>query len=310
MPSLNNSRHLVPAPLIFVASALSLYGGAALAVGLFAIFPAPAVAWWRIVIGAIILVPLTRPWRQRLSLRQWGVSAFFGIVTTAMNICFYLSIRDIPLGTAVSLEFIGPIAVAVFTGRGARIRWAAFLAAVGVASIGGIGLNLSDSSQLWGAAFALLSGLFWALYILVGRHVVSSGRSGMTSLAIGLLAGAVVFFPVALPSLHLAWSSWLVALALLGVGVFSSAIPYALEQVAFKRLGTANFSLLASLEPATSVVVGAVLLRQIPNFGEFFGLLAITGAVVLSSGHQGAKLEKFKPKRGTSAPYLDESSGQ
>lgn len=286
----------IPAPLIFIASSVSLYGGAAVAVSLFQVMPPYAVAWWRILIGAVVLVPLTRPWRHRLTWREAGVSAFFGIATAAMNICFYQSVERIPLGTGVSLEFIGPIAVAIFTGRGIRVRLAAVLAALGVVSIGGIGVDLTVPDQRVGVAFALASGFFWMLYIVVGRRVVESGRSGMNSLSIGLVAGSIFFLPLAAPTIPLAWSSWQVAGALVAVGILSSAVPYALEQVAMKRLGTAKFSLLASLEPATSVVVGAVLLLQIPNFGEAFGIVAISLAVVLSAWTPTPDLEKHRRK--------------
>ncbi|NCD20528.1 MAG: hypothetical protein EOL89_11245, partial [Actinobacteria bacterium] len=95
---------------LFILGAVTQYVGAALAVGLFETMPAPTVAWWRIAIAAVVLLAWRRPWR-RLPRETWGAAALFGVVLAAMNVAFYIAIDHIPLGTAVSIEFVGPVTV-------------------------------------------------------------------------------------------------------------------------------------------------------------------------------------------------------
>ena len=137
----------VPAPPIFVVSALSQYLGAGLAVTLFALMPSTTVAWWRLTVGAVVLVALRRPWRRRWTGRALLAAAVFGAATATMNVVFYAAISLLPLGTAVSLEFLGPVAVAVVTGRGWRPRAAAALALLGVVSISGLGVDPGEPGQ-------------------------------------------------------------------------------------------------------------------------------------------------------------------
>ena len=115
----------VPAPLVFAASAFSQYLGAGLAVSLFSLMPSTTVAWWRLVVGAVVLLALRRPWRRSWTRRALALAAAFGTATATMNVIFYAAISLLPLGTVVSLEFLGPVAVAAVTGRGWRPRLAA-----------------------------------------------------------------------------------------------------------------------------------------------------------------------------------------
>ena len=273
----------VPAPGIFIATAVSTYMGAGFAVGLFGVMPPATVAWWRVTIGALVLLAWRRPWRPRKDGRAWtrrvlGVSAAFGVATATMNVLFYASISYLPMGTAVSLEFLGPVIVAVVTGRGWR---PAGLAMAGVASISGVGLDLSDPAHRMGMILAIGAGSSWAGYILLGRKVATGG-AGMDALAVGTAAGALFYTPLAATTASGAFSSAGTALAVLGVAVLSTVIPYALDQINLGRLSADTFSLLASLMPATSMVVGIVMLRQMPNFGELAGLILVSLAVALA----------------------------
>ena len=134
----------VPAPLIFVVSALSQYLGAGLAVSLFSLMPSTTVAWWRLVVGATVLMALRRPWRRSWTRKTLVLTAAFGTATATMNVIFYAAISLLPLGTVVSLELLGPVAVAAVTGRGWRPRCAAVLALLGVVSISGLGVGLGE----------------------------------------------------------------------------------------------------------------------------------------------------------------------
>ena len=129
----------MPAPLLFVLSGLTQYLGAAIAVGLFDVLPPAVVAWLRLAVAAVVLVLWRRPWRSRglWTRRAVLVTVVFGVVLGLMNVAFYVAIDHLPLGTAVALEFVGPVAVAAVTGPGWRDRVAIGVAALGVVLLAG-----------------------------------------------------------------------------------------------------------------------------------------------------------------------------
>ncbi|MPV36872.1 EamA family transporter [Georgenia subflava] len=272
----------VPAPALFMISGISQHLGSAVAVGLFVVMPATTVAWWRMLVSALILLAWRRPWRTRWTRRTLAGSAIFGVVLGAMNLLFYSAIDHLPLGTAVSLEYLGPVAVAALGRRGFRARAAIALALLGVVSIGGLGLDWSEPGTAAGVAFALAAGAAWAVYIVLGRRIAGA-RSGLDSLAVGMATASLVYAPVAVPTAGAAFSTALLLAAVVGVAVLSSLLPYAIEQVALTRLPAATFALLTSLLPATSLLVGLVVLLQVPTVGEVVGLVLISLAVLLAS---------------------------
>ncbi len=268
----------VPAPLLFVGSGIFQYTGAGLAVVLFAVVGPAATAWWRLAIGAVFLLVIWRPWRQKWTSQQLLASAIFGLATGGMNILFYEAIARIPLGAAVSIEFLGPVAVAVLRGRGWPPRLAAILALVGIVSIGGWGLDVTDPQARVGALFALAAGALWSAYIVLGQRIASE-RSGVNSLAVGTAVAALVFAPFYAGTAFSMDFTWQMVLVVLGVGLLSTTVPYSLEALALQRLSPALFALLSALLPATSAIIGVVMLSQIPNPGELLGLCAISVAV-------------------------------
>lgn len=234
------------------------------------------------------MILIWRPWKVSWTGRTIFTSVLFGLALAGMNLVFYESIARIPLGVAVSVEFVGPVAVAVFRGRGWAPRIAALIAFGGVALIGGLGLDLSDPRVLEGFLFGLGAGAAWALYILLGSHISQSAPSG-PSLAVGTAAASIVFLPflwgpvVSEPLAVGSVFTWTLMLSLIGVALFSSTIPYSIESVAFSRLSAPTFALLTALLPATSTLVGAVALQQIPSLAELIGLVLISIAVWLAS---------------------------
>ena len=277
---------------------MSSYVGAGFAVALFALMPPTTVAWWRVTIGALVLLAWRRPWRRAWTARSVAVAALFGAAMATMNVIFYAAIDHLALGTAVSLEFLGPVAVALATGRGWRPRVAAVLALAGVAAISGLGLDLGDPRQRLGVVLAIGAGLAWAAYILLGRRVASAGF-GLDSLAVASVAGSLVYLPIALGSTGAAFSSVGTLLKVLGVAVMSTVVPYVLDQVNLGRLSSAAFSLLSALMPATSLAVGVVMLRQMPNAWEVAGLVLVSVAVALAGSGGGAGRGRRRlPRRG------------
>ncbi|WP_034620850.1 DMT family transporter [Cellulomonas sp. URHE0023] len=273
----------MPAPLLFALSGLTQYLGAAVAVRVFGTLAPATVAWLRITIAALVLLLWRRPWRAR-GLWTWPslrTAIVFGIVLALMNVAFYVALDHLPLGTAVSIEFLGPVAVAAVTGHGWRDRVGIGVAAIGVVLLAGVSLSAGPDATV-GLVAILVAAACWAAYILLGRRVAHGRAGGVTGLAVAMSAGAVVFAPFlstgALPVLH----DGRLALLVVAIAVCSSVVPYAIEQVVLRRVRAATFAVLLAMLPAMAGLVGAVVLRQVPHGLEVLGLLLVTGAIVLT----------------------------
>jgi len=274
----------VPAPALFVVSGLTQYLGAALAVGLFAVLAPATVAWLRVAVAAAVLLAWRRPWRARWGRRDLFGAAAFGVVLAAMNVAFYIAIERLPLGTTVAIEFIGPVTVAAVAGRGRRERAGALLAAVGVVLLAGVTLERGAEPGVVGGLIAIgVAATCWGGYIVLGRRVALRG-SGVTALSLAMTAGAVVFAPFLAAGAAPVLRDWRLALAVLGIAVLSSVIPYAIEQVVLPRVSAAAFAVLLAMLPAIAAIVGAIALRQLLTPLELTGLLLVSAAIALTSG--------------------------
>jgi inner membrane transporter RhtA len=274
-------------PLIFVAGAVSQYLGAAIGVGMFDTTEPSTVAWLRAAAAGAALLLWRRPWRSKMTRRDVVVAFLFGLVTIAMNVAFYEAIARIPLGTAVAVEFLGPVAVAAAGSRRGVDVVAAGIACVGVVLLAGVELGADPV----GFGFALLSAALWAGYILLGKRVADGGE-GLDSLAVGMAIGAAASAPfILIPQARIDSSvfvdsrTWLLGAA---VGLLSTAIPYALDQVALKVVGRATFALLLALLPATATVIGIAVLLQTPSVAEFLGIGLVVLALLLGARPGGA----------------------
>jgi len=268
---------------LFLGSGFTQYGGAALAIGLFAVIPAASVAWWRLAVSAIVLLVWRRPWRQSWTRRELGAAALFGVVLATMNVVFYVAIEYLPLGTAVAIEFLGPVAVAGATGRGWRDRLGIALAAVGVVLLAGVQLEGGLTPDVIIGLVAILgSAAAWAGYILLGRRIAVK-RDGISALAVGMTAGALLYSPLAVGAFIpvVTDTGWL--LAIVGIAVLSSVIPYAIEQVVLRRVTAARFAILLALLPVTAAIMGALFLAQFPTLIEVGGMVLVCAAIVLSA---------------------------
>ncbi len=269
-------------PLFFIVGAVSQYIGAAIGVVLFQSAEPATVAWLRAAGAAVILLAWRRPWRRPWTRRAMVLAAAFGVVTVAMNIAFYEAIARIPLGTAVAIEFVGPVAVATLGSRRALDYAAAALAGAGVYLLTGVQAGVPAT----GVAFALTAAALWAGYILLGTRVAGSG-GGVDSLSVGMAAAAVLSAPLVLGAQCATDAAALadprVWLYGAGIGLLSSAIPYALDQPVLATVGPARFALLLALLPATAAVVGAVALAQRPTGIEGAGILLVMAALAASA---------------------------
>jgi inner membrane transporter RhtA len=270
----------LPPQSLFVTGAISQYLGSAFAVLLFASVPAAGVAWLRVVAAAAVLVAWRKPWRTRWAGARLRLVAAFGVALGLMNLCFYLAIDRLPLGTAVAIEFCGPIAVAALGSRTRRDGAALGLATAGVLLLADVHLAGSPG----GLALALGAGVFWSVYIVLGHRVARDpGIRPQDGLALGMAIGAAGLAPVLISSAVPALVSPPLLAACLLVGVASSVVPYALEQVAMARLPRARFALLLALLPATAAIVGAAVLGQVPGIVEAGGIALVVAAASLRS---------------------------
>lgn len=271
----------IPAPLLFLLGGTSMYIGAALAVGLFDRLAPSAVAELRLAGAALVLLAWRRPgrdaWRPRRLLRSAG----FGLATGLMNVAYYEAIARLPLGTAVAIEFCGPVTVAALASRRPRDVGAVVLAAAGVLLIADVRWSGSPAGVVW----ALAAASMWAAYIVLGKRVARGGN-GIDDLAVGFAAAAVLLGPL----LVVRGTAGLgplarppVLLLAVGLGVLSSVIPYVLDQVVLRRVGQARFAMLLALLPATAAVVGLIGLGQRPGLLEALGILSVIAAVTLRS---------------------------
>jgi inner membrane transporter RhtA len=267
----------VPAPLLFVTGGVSMYLGAAAAVWLFADVSPASVAWLRQLGAAAVLLAWRRPGKHAWRGRTFWLAALFGLVTAVMNIVFYEAVARLPLGTAVALEFVGPVLVAAFGSRTRRDVGALLLVVCGVLLI----VDVQWSGSTLGVLFALAAALLWAGYIVLGKRVSDTGL-GVDGLAVGFAVATVVLSPLAFGTGPV-WGSSKLLLMGVGVGVLSTAIPYALDQVVLRRLGQASFALLLALLPVTATLIGLVVLRQIPSILEAFGITAVAAGLTLRS---------------------------
>jgi inner membrane transporter RhtA len=272
---------------LFVASAISLYAGASLAVNLFDYLDPPAVAWLRVSGAALIVLGWTRPWRQ-LTQRRWSrrellIAGAFGINLALMNLSFYMAIDRLHLGTAVAIEYMGPIAVAVWLSRTRRNTASLAVAIAGVALLSQVTLVGEPA----GFAFAALSASLWAGYIVLGARV-ATGPASLQGLGLGMALGALVIAPIGAPFLGPLGDRWWLLPAGLTVGLLSNAIPYAIDQVIFRRLPPGRFAMLTALLPATAALMGYAVLSQVPAATEAAGIALVIVAIAVRdrSGEQ------------------------
>ena len=264
--------------LALLGGMVSLTVGTSWAKQLFPVIGAEGASTLRVGLSALVLVCVWRPWRFRLSRADAGRVLMYGLVLGLMNLTFYLSLRTIPLGPAIAIEFAGPLTLALVHAR----RWIHF---VWVAcAVIGLGLLLPLRGGLFaldpvGIAFAATAGLFWALYIIFGQRL-SHMHAGQ-SVALGMSTAAMVILPFGIVSAGPALLVPSVLLLGLGVALVSSALPYSLEMIALRHIPKRTFGVLLSAEPALGAVAGLFLLHE-----QLSGLqwLAIVCIVVASVG--------------------------
>ena len=269
---------VVPPSVLVVTGIFSVQFGAGLAARLFAQIPPAGVTALRLWTSAVVMAIVgARPLRnvvsgvvRRRAWREAAVVIAFGLTLAIMNYSIYQSFARIPLGISVTVEFLGPLGVAVASSRRVLdLLWVG-LAGAGVALLTRGGAALSHGSApggggrgevVAGLAFALLAGLAWAAYILLSR-ATGQRFPGSTGLAIAMVVAAIAITPVGVAAGHAALLRPAVLLTGLAIGLLSSIIPYSLELEALRRIPARVFGIWMSLEPAAAALVGLVILGQ------------------------------------------------
>jgi inner membrane transporter RhtA len=249
---------LVPIAVL-IAAMFCFQLGAVLAKGLFPVVGAAGTTALRMALAAPILLAVWRPWRMRLKLHEMRVIVMYGLSMGCMNFFFYLSLRSIPLGIAVALEFAGPLALAMAASRRAIDFLWILMAALGLLALLPLGFG-SQPLNTAGVGYGMVAGLFWALYIYFGRKA-GAAHGGQTT-ALGMVVGAIVIVPIGVAEAGAHLLSTAILPTALAVAVLSSALPYSLEMLAMPRLPTRTVGVLMSLDPALGALSGLCFLGE------------------------------------------------
>jgi inner membrane transporter RhtA len=270
----------VPPQAFFGVSAVFHYLGPSLAVLLFARLDVLGVAWLRVASAAVVFALWRRPWRSVRPLGRGSRRTLLamGAVLAVMNTTFYLAVDRLPLSTVGAIEFLGTVILAAAGARTPRNALALILTTGGVAAITAVRIT----GQPLGFVFAFANCALFMLYIVLGHRIANAGGpGGIDRLGAAMLVAAVIATPWGLGGALPAFGHPVLLLAGAGVGVCSSVIPYVTDQLAMARLARATFSLMLALLPVFAIVIGAIVLRQLPTVQDVAGITLVVLGVAL-----------------------------
>lgn len=269
-----------------LVSMLCVQLGLAVSVSLIDRIGAEGTAWLRLVWAGVLFLVIVRPKRSAFTGRTFAAAAALGVVTAGITMLFMAAVERIPLGTASALEFLGPLGVAVATAKGGRrMLWPA-LAAVGVVLLTE---PWSGSVNTAGVLFALAAAVCWGAYILLTQRVGDS-VDGLQGLAVSMPVAGIVATVAVGPAVldRMTPQLWLIGL---GLAVLLPVVPFVLEMQALRRLTTSAFGTLMALEPGFAMLIGLVLLHQVPGPAAVLGigLVVVAG---MGAARAGARTEE------------------
>ena len=274
----------IPAELYFVGSAIFHYLGPSFAVLLFARVPVAGVAWLRIVSAGVVFAAWRRPWRalHRADRSTRRLILALGVVFALMNYAFYMAIDLLPLGTVAAIEFTGPIALALVGVRSRRNVAAVVLAIGGVVILTAVAGDIGGGATA-GFAWAFANAALFTVYIVLAHAVARADptTSPIDRLGAAMLIAAIAITPIGLHGALPALGDPVALAAGVGVGISSSVIPYVFDQKAMARLARSTYALFVALLPATAVVIGIVVLRQVPTWPEVGAVGLVIAGVLL-----------------------------
>ncbi|WP_085700152.1 threonine/homoserine exporter RhtA [Pseudomonas sp. B26(2017)] len=267
---------LFPVGLLLIAMA-SIQSGASLAKSMFPIVGAQGTTTLRLIFASIIMLLLLKPWRAKLTAKSLRTVIVYGMALGGMNFLFYMSLRTVPLGIAVALEFTGPLAVAIYTSRRAIDFLWIVLAAIGLLLLIPTGAT-EAGIDLIGAGYALGAGVCWALYILFGQK--AGADNGVTTAALGVMIAALFVAPIGIVHAGSALLTPALIPIAIGVAILSTALPYTLEMIALTRMPARTFGTLMSIEPAFGALSGLLFLQEYLSLSQWMAILCIILASV------------------------------
>ncbi|MBO1031081.1 EamA family transporter [Tessaracoccus sp. SD287] len=262
-----------------MGSCLSLQFGAALATQLFPVAGAWGVTSVRLVAAALILLVVVRPRTSGWTARTWRWVVLFGLSLGAMNGFFYAAVERLPLGVAVTLEFLGPLTLSAVLSRRPRDLLWVVMALGGVALLGLDGFRGETPLDPLGVLFALVAATLWAIYILLGARV-GAMAPGQGPLAVAMAVGALAMLPLGAQGAVALFADPVLVVLAIGTGLLGSVVPYSLEFAALRRLPRHVFGILLSLEPGFAALVGALLLGQWLGVASWVAVLLVTAASI------------------------------
>ncbi|MGF1536615.1 MAG: DMT family transporter [Elainellaceae cyanobacterium] len=269
-----------PPHLWFIISAIFHYLGPSFAVLLFEQVGVLGVAWFRITSAALIFALWTKPWKTFRSANREAVILLLllGACLALMNSAFYLAIDRLPLSLVAAIEFVGTIAIALIGLRSLHNYAALALAVGGVFIL----TNVHWSSDPLGLTYAVVNGLLFMAYIVLGHRISARGAGeGVGRLGAAMAAAFLFVMPIGFTEAIAAFPYPQLILAGIGVGLSSSVVPYICDQLAMARLPRNTFALLLALLPATATVIGAIVLGQIPTLRDLVGLALVMAGVAI-----------------------------
>ncbi|MGO2860948.1 MAG: EamA family transporter [Brevibacterium sp.] len=286
----------IPPWSMAVAAMLIIQVANALSVTLIDQVGAAGAAWLRMCAGAVLLWLIARPDLRSLRWRHLPSLLVLGIATGFMTTFFLGAVERIPLGTAVAIEFLGPLTVAAFASSNRKALIWPLLAFAGVVMLSEPWLGTID---YLGVGFALAAGACWGLYTVFTQRI-GDRFSGITGLSLTIPIAAIATLPVGLPHViggHLTW--WVLALAV-GVALITPVIAFGLEMLALRRMHHTAFGTLLSIEPAFGVLIGLLVLAQMPTIVQLIGigLVIIAGAAAQRGGTRPGATPDAEPDPG------------
>lgn len=273
----------VPPWTMAVTAMLSIQLGSALSVGLVEAVGPGGTAWLRLSMGAVIFIALARPGLGTVRRTDVPTLLALGVATGVMTVAFLAAIERIPLGTAVAIEFLGPLTVAAARSHSGRaLAWPA-MALCGVVLLTE---PWHSGIELLGVGFAGLAGVGWGTYILLTQRV-GDRFTGITGLALTIPVAAGTTAIIGIPQAAGHFTPAVIA-ASAGLAVLVPVLPFALEMLALRRMTHAAFGTLMALEPAIALLLGLIVLHQRPSFIQLVGILLVVlaGAAALRGGRR------------------------
>ena len=285
-PQSPRGPYLVSVMLLLIAMG-SIQIGASFAKALFQSVGAVGAVALRTALATLMLVAVLRPWRTRVGEGSWTALGAYGVSLGVMNLLYYLALRTLPLGITVSIEFAGPLTVAVLWSRRAiDFLWIG-LAAAGLLLLLPIGPGHGNVDPT-GALFALGAGTCWALYIVFGQK--AGADYGPQAVALGSVIASIIVVPIGVAEAGARLLSAAVLPYGLAIALLSTALPYTLEMIALTRLPARTFGILMSIEPVFGAVVGWAMLHEQLSLAQWTAIamiiLASVGTTWTATAHR------------------------